>query len=168
MAAGELADHQGCAHRVDGELPGPGLGGDRLEGPAEAVGRGRREGVGQPPGRVVDQDVNRPELLLGGVEQHGRRGRVGQVGFHGGCPAAAVPDAGDNRCGVLCPVVADGLRGSGIVGVIDSQERAQDRAPAPGQGLGGRRADAVIGARNDRGVSSCHHGSSLSAFARRG
>ncbi len=32
-------------------------------------------------------------------------------------------------------------------------------APARGQGLGGRRADTVIGARHDRDVPSCHHGS---------
>jgi hypothetical protein len=60
-------------------------------------------------------------------------------------------------------MVAVCLRGSAIVWVIDSQERAQDGAPAPGQGLSGRRADAVIGARHDRGVSGCHDGSSPSA-----
>jgi len=56
-------------------------------------------------------------------------------------------------------VVADELRGAGIVRIIDPQERAQDRAPTPGQGLGSRRADTVIGARDDRGVPSRHHGS---------
>jgi hypothetical protein len=43
-------------------------------------------------------------------------------------------------------VVAVFLRGTGIIRIIDPQERAQDRAPALGQGLGGRRADAVVGA----------------------
>jgi hypothetical protein len=66
VAAGELADHQGRGHRVDGKPPGPGLGGDRLEGSAQPVGPGRCEGVGQPSGCVVDQDVDCPELLLCG------------------------------------------------------------------------------------------------------
>jgi hypothetical protein len=72
----ELADHQGCAHRVNRELPVPRRGGHRLEGPAEPVVPGCGEGVGQPAGCVVDQDVNRAELLFGGVEQQRWHGRI--------------------------------------------------------------------------------------------
>ena len=36
---------------------------------------GEAEAVGHPSGRVVDQDVDRPESLLGGVEQ--QRGAAG-------------------------------------------------------------------------------------------
>ena len=71
--------------------------------------------------------LDRPESLLGGVEQQRGGGRVGQVGLYRGCRAAAIADAGDDGCGVLCPVVAVGLRGTGIGPVTDRQERAQDR-----------------------------------------
>ena len=66
---------------------------------------------------------------------------------------------GSRLRGVLGSVVAVCLRGTGIIRVIDPQERAQDRDPALRQGLGGRRADAVIGARHDRGVPNCHQNS---------
>jgi hypothetical protein len=114
VAARELADHQGGAHRVNGELAGPCRGGHRLEGPAEPVGQGRREGVGQPPGRVVDQDAGRAELLLSGAEQQRGGCRAGQVGLDGGCPAAVSPDTGDDCRGVLRAVIPVCLRGSGI------------------------------------------------------
>ena len=61
----ELADHQRRAHRVDRELPAPRRGGHPLEGPAKPISLGRGEGIGQPPARVVDQDVDRAQLLLG-------------------------------------------------------------------------------------------------------
>ena len=75
------------------------------------------------------------DRLQDGLDGGHADAHVRQVGLHGGCPAAAVPDAGDDRRGILYPMVAVCLRGSAIVWVIDSQERAQDCGPAPGQGL---------------------------------
>jgi len=44
-------------------------------------------------------------------------------------------------------VVAVFLRGTGIIRIIDTQERAQDHAPALVQSLGGRRAELLRGGR---------------------
>jgi len=57
-------------------------------------------------------------------------------------PVSGVP-------GAVVPVC---LRSSGIGRVVDPQERADDRGPAPGQGVRGGRADAVVSASDDRGV----------------
>ena len=46
---------------VYGELPLESLGGDLLEKAAVPVAGLRREGVGQPAGSVVDEDIHRPQ-----------------------------------------------------------------------------------------------------------
>src|SRR5262249_23505602 len=57
---------------------------------------GRRELVETTPdvhGRHVDENVEPPELLRGGVHQRGARGRIGEVGLYdGGAPAVASND----------------------------------------------------------------------------
>jgi len=50
---------------------------------------------------------------------------------------------------------------AGLGRVVNPQERTQDRVPLPRQGLRGRGANAVISARHDRGMPSCHHDSLL-------
>ena len=89
------------------------------------------EGVGDPASGVVHQDVYRSQLFFGGVEQPGRGDRVGQVSLDGYCPAAVRPDLGGNGLGVPHAVITVGLRRTGISGVLDPQEGAQHRAPAP-------------------------------------
>jgi hypothetical protein len=136
-------------------VPGPGGGGHRLERTAEPVVLGRGEGVGdRAAGRVVDQDVDRAELLLGQLEQPGRRVRVGQVSLDRHRAAARRLDLGHDRPGVLGPVIAVFLRGAGIDRIIEAQVGAQDRASAPGQRRSGRGADAVVGSRHERGMPS--------------
>ena len=89
----------------------------------------RLEGVGHPPGRVVHQDVHRPQVFLGRVEQRGRRRRVGQVGFHGQArpPTARIRSATGSA-------VVPGRHGRPARGpgqrVVHPQERAQHGAAA--------------------------------------
>jgi len=160
VAPGELADHQGRTHRVDGELPGPGCGGTGwIDRPSRSVVTVAKVSASHPVALLTRMSTGPNCSSAASNSFPGVAGRTGRLLRR--LLAAAVPDAADDRCGVLGPVVAVFLRGTGIIRIIDPQERAQDRAPALGQGVGGRCADAVVGSRDDRCVPSRHYASSV-------
>lgn len=106
---------------------------------------------------VVDQDVCRAELLLGGIEQHRGRPRIREISLHRRRPAARCPYLGHDRTGVTRTVIPVGPRGAGSGRILDPQERAQHRAATSGQGDRGRRPNAMIGTRHDRRMRSHYH-----------
>ena len=119
MWRGAIADHQGRAHRAADATAGPGRG-VTAQGPAEPVYRGAAAKVSASDPVALLIRMLTVELLLGGGEQHGLRGRTGRsASTESRLPAA--PDVGDDRCGVLCPVVGDGL-GFRDRRAIDSQD----------------------------------------------
>jgi hypothetical protein len=113
----------------------------------------RRERVLHPAGRVVDQDVDRPELLLGGVEQARGHGRVGEVGLDRDRSATAGPDLGHHVIGVRGAVPPVRLGHGRIDRVAYPPERAQHRAATGSKRECGRRPDAVVGTGHDRDVA---------------
>ncbi len=133
VAARELGDEQRRGHRVDGELSLERLPRDRSQRAPERIPLGGRERVLHPAGRVVDEDVDRSQLLLRRLEQ--LRGCVGlaQVGLDGHGAAAQRPDLADEVVRAGRPVVAVGVRHPRIRGVVDAQvghERRRRHAAA--------------------------------------
>jgi len=128
-----------------------------LEFPAEPVDNGRREGVGDPAGGVVNQHVDRSEFLLGEVEQPDRGGGIGQVGLHRHGTPTACPDLLDHRGGVSRTAVAVSPRHPRVGLVLDPQERTQHPTTTPRELDRARRADPVIGAGHDRGMAIARH-----------
>ncbi len=114
------------------------------------VGARRREGIRHPSGRVVDQNVDMPESLFGGIEQQRGCSRVRQVSLHRQGSAAACPNRSDDPAGVLAPVISISRRRAGIDWIMDPQEGTQHRAAALRERRGGRCADAVIGTGHNR------------------
>ena len=73
-----------------------------------------------------------------------------------GRPAGGL-DLFDHRIGAGGAVVAVGLRHARVDLVVDPQERTQHRTPAPSKFDRSRRADPVVRARHDRGMTIHHH-----------
>jgi len=133
VVPGELADHQGRTHRVDGELPGPGCGGTGwIDRPSRSVVTVAKVSASHPVALLTRMSTGPNCSSAASNSFPGVAGRTGRLLRR--LLAAAVPDAADDRCGVLGPVVAVFLRGIGVIRIIDPQERAQDRAPALGRG----------------------------------
>ncbi len=133
---------------------------DRLEGSAVRVGVVRYERVLDPPGGVVDKDVDRSELVVGGVEQPCRALVVLQVGLHGDRCAAASADVGDDVVSVPSAVAPIRVGHRGIGRVVQRPVRAHDGTALSRQRSCGRRPDSVIGPGHDCDMISCrllHH-----------
>ena len=108
----------------DHELLAPGGHGHLLERAPQPVVAPGRESILHPAGSVVDHDVHRAKMLLGGIEQRRRSCRVRQVSLDCKGLASSGLHLASNRFGVLRAMVAVGLRDAGINRVLDAQERA--------------------------------------------
>ena len=109
----------------------------------------RSEGVADPAAGVVDDDVDRPELRLGRVEQHRDRGRIGQIGFDGDAFAAERPERGDHVVGTGGALL--GVLGRDVtarrIGVAQERDEHIGTELAEPARRGG--ADPVIGTGDD-------------------
>jgi hypothetical protein len=154
VAAGELGDEQRGGSGVDTQVGGDRARGHRGEGATEAIGRPRRERVGHPTARVVDEDRHRAEQLLGRVEQPRRRGIVEQVGFDRRGPPREALDGRHHVVGPRAPVGAV-ARGRSLVRVGGEAEvRHEHVDPRCRQGDGDGRADAVVAAGHEGDASA--------------
>jgi hypothetical protein len=152
VSARELGDQQGRCQRVDGELLAPGTVADGREGATETIPGPGSEGVLNPAGRVVDQDVDRPQLLFGDVEQP-RGGRwVAEVGFDGNRRAAEGDDVAHDTSRVVGAVPPVRVRQSRVGRVLDPQVAAQDAGTVSRQLHRGGCADPVVCPRHYRHV----------------
>jgi hypothetical protein len=88
----------------------PGAGRDRLKPAPEPVGADGHECIPERGSGVVDQDVDWSQLLLGRIEERGRRAWVCQVGLDGKRLATGHADLLGNGISAAEAVVTVGLR----------------------------------------------------------
>src|SRR6185312_9924151 len=84
VAPGELADHQGRTHRVDGELPGPGCGGTGwIDRPSRSVVTVAKVSASHPVALLTRMSTG-PNCSSAASNSF-LAWPLGQVGFYGGC-----------------------------------------------------------------------------------
>ena len=153
MPARELGDHQRAAAGVDREHPVPGRRRNRLERALHPVGVRVLERVGHPAARVVDEDVDRTQSFLGGIEQEAGGGLVDEVGLDGYRPASHLLDRTRHAVGVAGSGASVRLGASREVVVRLAQIGDQNRSARSSERRRGRGADPVVGAGDDRDMT---------------
>ena len=141
--SGEFGDQQRAGAGVDAELAVEGLCRHTLKRTPCPVDVCGGEGVHKRRRRVVDEDVDGSEGLLGGVEQRGNAVVVPEVGGDGDGLAAGTHDP-VQHLGRIRPVVRALARGhAGIRRVLEGVIGQDDGAPVRREALGDGGSDAA-------------------------
>ena len=149
----ELGDQDGARSCVDRELVVERRGGHRAKLTAEGADGVRAECVREPTAGVVHEDVDRTERSLGLVEHPDRNRRVGKIGLNADGSASLRDDRGHHLVTANGPVAAVFIGKTRIDVDVEPQPRDEHGGALPSEQTGGSRADAVVGAGDNRDMS---------------